>query len=257
MHIWSMTIFMLTYATFMIQLSLIFSTKELEMKKVTTLSIVFFAIIFSGFAQNREVRKLESFTELSVGEAISVTLIPGDKNEASILVDNIALEDISTKVYGSKLKIELSGNHHRNIDVEITLTYKEIERLSVTSAANVKTQGAIRSKELDITVSSAGYARLEIVSEALEVSVSSSGELELNGKSLSQRVGVSSAGEYNGYDLDFDESYVKASSAGSARVTANKKIEAKASSAGSVKYKGNPDKVYVNASSGGSTSKSN
>ena len=83
------------------------------------------------------------------------------------------------------------------------------------------------------------------------------GELVLEGKASSQRAGVSSAGEYMGYDLDCEETYVRASSAGSARVSASKKIDAKASSAGSVKYKGNPDKVYVNASSGGSAKKAN
>lgn len=209
------------------------------------------------YAQNTETRKLDDFKTIGVGEAIELILIPGNKNEAKIVADNIDLEDIKTRVYGSTLKIELSGSNYRNIDVEITLTYKQLEELSVSSAADVKTRGAIKASDFEVSVSSAGSANLEVDATNIEVSVSSSGDLVLEGSATSQRVGVSSAGVYKGYDLNCDESYVKASSAGSARVTANKKIDARASSAGSVKYKGNPDKVYVNASSGGSASKSN
>ena len=227
------------------------------MKKL--IATLFFAVFIglSVFAQNTETRKLDDFKAIGVGEAIELLLVPGNKNEAKIVASNIDLEDIETRVYGSKLKIELAGNNYRNIDVKITLTYKTLEDLSVSSAANVKTDGAIKATDLEISVSSAGYANLEVDAENVDISVSSSGDLVLEGSATSQRVGVSSAGGYKGYDLECDESFVKASSAGSARVTANKKIDARASSAGSIKYKGNPDKVYVNASSGGSASKSN
>ena len=208
-------------------------------------------------AQDTETRKLDDFTAISVGEAIKVILVPGNKNEAKIIADNVDLDEIETRVSGGKLKIELSGNRYKNIEVEITLTYKNIEELSVSSAANVKTKGVLKADKLEVSVSSAGYARLEVDAGSVDVSVSSSGELELEGRATSQRAGVSSAGEYNGYDMESEEAYIKASSAGSARVSVSKKIDASASSAGSVKYRGNPDKVYVNASSGGSASKSN
>ena len=219
-------------------------------------------ILLAGFsltvlAQNTETRSLDDFNAVGIGEAIKLVLVQGNKNEAKITAHNVDLDDIETRVSGDKLKIELSGNNYRNIEVEITLTYKNLAELSVSSAANVTTKGPIRSKEHEISVSSAGYARLEVDAQEIEVSVSSSGELVLEGKASSQRAGVSSAGEYMGYDLDCEETYVRASSAGSARVSASKKIDAKASSAGSVKYKGNPDKVYVNASSGGSAKKAN
>jgi hypothetical protein len=227
------------------------------MKRITTTLIIIVALATVVFAQQTETRKLDNFSAISVGEAIELILVPGNKNEAKITADNIDLDEIETKVFGSRLKIELAGNRYKNIDVEITLTYKSLEELSVSSAANVTTKGAIRAEEFEVSVSSAGFAGLEVEAKEIDVEVSSSGELELEGRTVSQRVGVSSAGEYKGYDLACEDTYVRASSAGSARVSASKKIDAKASSAGSVKYKGNPDKVYVSSSSGGSTSKSN
>lgn len=226
------------------------------MNKIFVFIILLTGSTLSVFAQETETRSLSDFSEVSVGEAISVTLIPGNKNEAVVKVRNIDLEDVETDVRGGTLKIELSGNRYRNIDVEITLTYKSIDGIHVSSAADVVTKGPIKSASLDISVSSAAKADLEIVTDKIDVDVSSSGELELSGKTTSQRVSVSSAGEYHAYELSCDEAYVRASSAGSARINATKRIDARASSAGSVKYKGEPDKVYVNSSSGGDVRKS-
>jgi hypothetical protein len=227
------------------------------MNKLFVFIIFLTGSALSVSAQETETRSLSDFNEISVGEAINVTLVPGNKNEAVVKVRNIDLEDVETDVRGGTLKIELSGSRYRNIDVEITLTYKSIEGLHVSSAADVVTKGAIKSTSLDLSVSSAANAVLEIIAEKIDVEVSSSGDLELTGKTTSQRVSVSSAGDYDAYDLSCDEAYVRASSAGSARINATKKIDAKASSAGSIKYRGEPDKVYVNSSSGGDVDKSN
>jgi len=223
--------------------------------------ILIFIVLLAGSvvsvsAQESETRSLSDFSEVSVGEAISVVLIPGNKNEAVVKVRNIDLEDVETNVSGGMLKIELNGNRYRNIDVEISLTYKYIDEVSVSSAADVVTIGPIKSASLDISVSSAADAELDIIAEEIDIDVSSSGDLTISGKTNSQRVSVSSAGDYDAYDLDCDEAYVRASSAGSARINASKKIDAKASSAGSVNYKGNPDKVSVSSSSGGDINKS-
>ncbi len=226
------------------------------MNKLFGFIILLTASTLTVVAQNTETRSLSEFSELSVGEAINVILVPGSKNEAVIKTKNIDLDDVRTDVSGRRLKIELSGNRYRNVDVEITLTYKSIDDISVNSAADVVTRGVLKSSSLEISVSSAGNADLEIDVAELELQVSSSGDLNLQGKARSQRVNVSSAGDYDGFDLSCEDAYVRVSSAGSARINASKKIDAKASSAGSIRYKGNPDKVYVNSSSGGGVSKS-
>jgi len=223
--------------------------------KNNLLSIVLLALTVSFTkAQSTETRSLSDFNEISIGEAIELTLVPGNTNVANIKTSNIDLEDVLLEIRGNTLKIGLGGTRHRNVDVEITLTYKTLGSLSISSAANVSTNGAIKASSLDITVSSAADAVLEISTNKLDIDISSAGELELSGTTTSQRVDVSSAGEYNGYDLDCEDTYVRAASAGSARVMASKKIEAKASSAGSIKYKGDPEKVYVSSNSGGSAS---
>lgn len=236
---------------------LITETKISKMKKYLIYSLILITSITSAWAQGRETRALADFSAISVGEAIELTLVAGNKNEAVISAEYIDLEDVSTSVRGGKLKIELDGSRHRNVDVEIVLTYKAINAIHVSSAADVETKGPIKAATLDLSVSSAGSADLELDAGELDIDISSSGVLILSGKAISQRVEVSSAGQYRGYDLECEDSYARVSSAGSARLTASKKVDAKASSAGSIKYKGNPQKVYISSSSGGHASRSN
>ncbi len=226
------------------------------MKKLLFITGLIAINISISIAQVTETRALEDFSEITVGEAIDLILVPGNKNEARIETSNIDLEDVRLEVRGNNLKVDLEGTRHRNINVKITLTYKSIEAISISSAASVSTKGAIKSSSLDIDVSTAGNANLEIEASEINIDVTSAGELELKGSTISQRVNVSSAGEYRGYNLNCQDAYVRVSSAGSVRVMATKKIDAKANSAGSVVYKGNPQKVYVNTSSGGSARKS-
>ena len=206
---------------------------------------------YTAYGQSKETRNLDNFTSVSVGEAINVVLVPGGVNKAELSVSGIDLDEVLTEVSGSRLKIHLDDGRHNNIDVDITLTYKSIERLKVSSAADVRTKGPIKADNFEVDVSSAGDADLDLAVGALDVDVSSSGDLNLTGTATSQEVDVSSAGSYDGSDLQSQEADVSASSAGSARVNVSKRIDASASSGGNVRYSGNPDKVRESASSGG------
>ena len=50
---------------------------------------------------------------------------------------------------------------------------------------------------------------------------------------------------------------MNANSAGTAKVNVTRRMEGNANSGGSIRYKGNPDKVYEDESSGGTVKRSN
>jgi len=208
-------------------------------------------------AQKSETRELSSFSSISVGESIDVYLKQGSSESLRIEVSGMDIEEVLTEVKGDRLKIHLERGNYRNIDVEVWVTYKTIKEIEVRSAASVNTQGVLKSNSLRIDASSAADGDLEIDVERLVVDVASSADLEVHGNATTQQVSVVSAGKYDAYDLDCEEAEVSAVSAGSARVMASKKLDARASSAGSIRYKGNPDKVYEDESSGGSVTGSN
>ncbi len=225
------------------------------MKKILPIIIVI-ASVNMLFAQEHDRRVLPAFSKVSVGEAISLTLVPGDKNEAKVSVKgNISLPDVETSVHGSWLRIRITGSHRGNTEVAIVLTYKSLAELNISSAASVKTKGPVKATDLTIEVSSAADADLEILTKELTVEVSSAANLTLAGSTVTQEVSVSSAAEYDGADLACEMADVTVSSAGSARIAASRELKAEANSGGTIKYSGTPQKVYVNTSSGGDIDK--
>ena len=226
-------------------------------KSYVIISLMLFSVTTLVFGQQTENRDLPSFNSVSVGEAIDVYLIPGSTESAKVKVDGIDLDEVLTEVRGDRLKIYLEKGNYRNIDVEVWLTYKNLSGIEVSSAASVITEGLLKSSSLRVEASSAGDGKLEIDVEELDVEISSSADLEIFGKTVIAEISVSSAGKFDGYELSCSEVEVSANSAGTARVNASKKLDATATSAGNIRYKGNPDKVYEDESSGGSVKSSN
>ncbi len=205
----------------------------------------------SVFAQNKDARKLDKFTTISVAEGIDVNLIKGNTYEAKITAHNIDFKEILTEVSDGKLKVHLDGNNHNNIDVSIDITFVSLEGVYASSAANIKSSSVIVASSLKIKASSAADINLEVKVGTLKVSASSAADVVLSGTADSQNVDISSASDYKAFDLKSKTAEVSASSAADARVYASESLDASASSGASIKYKGNPDKLRERSSSGG------
>ncbi len=220
------------------------------------LSLLFCLVATIACAQNKETRQLSSFSKINVGQAIKVYVEKGDKESCIIETEGIGTDEVLTDVSGRSLKIRLDQDRRRrNIDVVVYLTYKEIKGLSINSAASVYSKGTIESDEMEIDISSAGSGQLDVNVDELEIKISSAGSLEIAGNAKYQDIDISSAGRLKAYDLACEDVSAAVSSAGSARIQATNRIDARANSGGKIRYKGQPDKTYVSANSGGSISR--
>ena len=226
------------------------------MQRLIFLSLFLFVVNFLS-AQNNEVRPLDSFDEIKVGQSIDVILIEGSAEQAEVSVRGADLEDVITRVSGDRLKIEMApGKNYWNVDVKVIVTYKELEEISASSSSDVESEGVISADELRVDVSSSADVSISIDTKMLDVEVSSSGDLEIEGVTQEQYVRVSSSGDYDGFDLESEMAEVRVSSSGDVKVNVTKRIDATASSSGTVLYKGNPEKEYVDTSSSGRVRKS-
>ncbi len=103
-----------------------------------------------------------------------------------------------------------------------------------------------------ISASSAGDIKLEVYARRIDTNISSSGDITLDGEAEVLEADLSSAGDLNAYNLRVKEADVSVSSAGGADIYVTEKLVARASSAGNINYKGNPENVNVHTSSAGS-----
>lgn len=245
------------------------------MKK--SILIILLGLFIAGltFAQNEEIRALSSFTKVTAHEAIDVYLTKGDKHEARIVSNSEELEDVLTDVSGGRLKVHLEGSNHNNVDVEVYVTYIELESIAASSAASIRAKDIVANGDFEVDVSSAGdiiadieanelkadassagNAKLDVRVNKIKADVSSAGDIEVKGTAQSQIIDASSSGSYTAYDLASEEVVADVSSGGSVKVQVTEDLKANASSGGSIRYKGSPKYVDANSSSGGSVHKS-
>lgn len=225
------------------------------MKKIIlSLGIIIASIVITN-AQDKETRSLSDFSKLSVAQSIKVTLIKGDKNEAIVEVDGVELEDVRTDVSGSTLEIRMEKGSYRSKSITITLTYKTLNDVHVSSSGAVKGNDTISCEKFNVHASSSGRVQLVLNVRSLDVHASSSGKIELAGKAKYQDIHASSSGRISAFDLDSEEADIHVSSSGKVDITVHQKIDARASSSGRVNYRGNPEKVFVDSSSSGRVTK--
>jgi hypothetical protein len=217
----------------------------------------FMGITAIAFAQQTENRKVNSFKGVKAAEGIDVYLKKGDKEALRVEVTGIETDDVITEVSGDYLKIHMQEGRYRDHTAKVYVTYVEINKLSVSSAANIFGEGTLKTKRLILSGSSAGTIDIQIEVDELEASASSAADIELKGRARSLEIEASSSGEVDAYELNAEVVDAEASSAGSAKISVTKDINAHASSGGSIRYKGNPERSNTNSSSGGSVKKSN
>lgn len=226
------------------------------MKKLLVLTLMVTTIWAQ--AQETQTRSIGSFTGIRAEEGIDVFLKKGSKESVRVEVSGTSLENVITELSGSYLKVHMrSGDYRGSVDVKVYVTYVKIDKLSASSAGSIFSEGSIDADALELSASSAGNVDLTIKAGTVEVNASSAGEVELQGTANTLVAEAASAGEIDAYDLIAKKVEAEASSAGSIKVSVAEELDAHASSGASIRYRGNPNKSITNSTSGGSVKKSN
>jgi hypothetical protein len=214
-----------------------------------------------ALAQQTETRNVGSFTGVKAAEGIDVYLKKGDKESVKVEVSgsgsSAKTDVVLTEVSGSYLKVHMKEGNHRNVEVKVYVTYVQLDKLSSSSAGSIFSEGAIKASSMEISASSAGTIDVSLEAGDVEVSSSSAGDIELKGSAKSLSADASSAGQIDAFDLESEKVEAEASSGASLKVKVTKDLVAHASSGGSIRFLGNPDKLITDSSSGGSVKKSN
>lgn len=226
------------------------------MKKVVSVLIVCLSFL-TGFSQQSEDRSIGSFSGIKAGEAIDVYLKKGSRESVRVEATGTSTSNVLTEISGSYLKIHMKDGRYRNQSVKVYVTYVNLDRIHASSAANIFSEGPIASSSMEISASSAASVEISIKAGTVTLEVSSAGDIVLEGSATSLELEVSSAGEIDAYELACENVVAEASSAGSAKISVSKELTARASSGGSIRYRGTPTRTNTDSSSGGSVKKSN
>ncbi len=217
-----------------------------------------------GMAQSKENRKISNFSELSVSGPFDVEIVQGNTESLDIQANSELLERIVTEVSGQKLKIYLKNQNgnwnwkNKWDNPKVYVSFKNLVAISASASADVVCERKFKADDLKLNASSAGDIKLhELTAKYVNCDTSSGADIVMAGSAEKLVANASS-----GADLKADKFVVQicradASSGADIAIDVRADLEANASSGADIRYMGNPQKVRVNSSSGGSVRKKN
>lgn len=203
-----------------------------------------------------ESRKVGDFHGIDAAAGLNVYVTFGEmRNEISVEADENLHEYIITVVEGGVLKIKTKRNIRNAKSKSIYVNAGEIDILEASSASRIIGENELITGDIKIDVSSAANIEVEMKAEKIKLEVSSSGDARLHGSAERLDANISSAGGLKAFNLEVRYCNINISSAGDADIFVTQELNADASSAGHITYKGNPEITKIDKSSAGSVSK--
>lgn len=208
----------------------------------------------------REFR-LRDFNRLNIGSAFQINVRRGDEYKVRISGNKEDIAAVRARVSGDELEVKFENDDFfkwpRNRErIKVDITMPSIAGLHFHGASESSVKGFDHNfnDDVDIQLSGAAKADIDMNTRRINVSVNGAADLELNGQADRLEAEVSSAARLKAFNFIAQEVEVDVSSAGLAEVHANQKLMAEASSSGQVRYRGDAS-VDSNTSSAGSVSR--
>jgi len=225
------------------------------MKKISVLVVAFCAAV-SLTAQNivndpeAEKRNVGSFHAIQVSNAFDVYLTQGNEEALAVSASKPEYKDrIITKVENGVLIIKFDnenkfwkGWNGDKLKLKVYIAFKNIDKLNVSGACDVRLLTSLKAADLRIQLSGASDFKMETSEflnvDKLDVEISGASDITLRGKAGQLKIDASGASDFKGYDLVTTHCEAEASGASSIQITVSKELSAVASGASSVYYKG-------------------
>lgn len=142
-----------------------------------------------------ESRVVTDFSAIEVGGIAVVNLQQGVEESIDIRASGIPISDIRTEIVGSVLHIYTVGRHNGE-DIEINITFDDLNLISVDGAAEVYFTGEVESENFQIFTQGAGEIEgLSIDADTVFVSINDAGNADIQVDTDLLRIQMRDAGD--------------------------------------------------------------
>jgi hypothetical protein len=199
-----------------------------------------------------EKRNTGNFTGISTASSIYVEVKIGSTYEVIVEADDNVLSLVKTTVDGGVLKVRYADNTSlRNANVKVLVIVPTLEKLYASSSGSIVVEGTLANvQKIELNCSSSANIDATVDAPTVDAECSSSGEINLSGRTQTFKVDVNSSGDIDAEDLLSETTIAEASSSGTANVHASVKLQGKANSSGTIRYKGGASVTKTESSSG-------
>lgn len=220
----------------------------MKTRLVTAFLLLAFILTGNQVHADEQIRKVDSFNEISLRIGANIHLDQGEKQNLEIIAKPSTLDEIITEVKEGKLIIRFPNKNYlwntfQPGEITIHITVPDIKGLAVSGSGDIIAEDEIKTKTIDLAVSGSGNIQLsELSSERVVSTISGSGNIALTGKTAAQdlSVNISGSGNFKGLEFRADDVTVKVSGSGNVGVEANNNLYIRLAGSGNVTYKGNP-----------------
>lgn len=223
----------------------------------TATSCIFDGVV--GIKGNRNVvseeRAIKSdFDVINVQQGINLYIMQGKPNDIRVEADDNIIDLLITEVKNNELNIYFEKNVNQAKARNVYLTTETISAIKASSGASVKSENTIQATSLDLDSSSGSTIKIRANASDIKSESSSGSSIKLYGNCNTFTANASSGSSINAQELKTDYAKTATSSGASIDVYVTGKLTAKASSGGDIDYRGNPETVDKETSSGGRVS---
>lgn len=222
------------------------------MKKIVLSMLLFVAATPFVFAQettvindkNAEARKVSGFHGIKISNAFDVIIKQGNEEAVVVSASEEKFRDrIKVNVVNGILQISYDNEtvwkwSNENRKLRAYISVKNIDKLDVSGATDIKIDGILKGSNLKVDLSGASSLKGAISYASVTVDQSGASNSKLSGTVTNLDVDVSGASDFTGFDLVTENCRAEASGASDVKITVNKDLKVDASGASDVQYKG-------------------
>jgi hypothetical protein len=213
------------------------------MKTTVRLSAILLLVLTSSiaFAQiaTKEINP-SAFKNLSVGAAFEVELIRGNTPKVVLEVDERYMDQVKVENKGETLSIMHVGRMTNPKKLKAIVTYTQLESLSGSGAVRISAREVINANNLNLSMSGASSLKANIETRDLKIEASGASKFDLQGTSQTANVTLSGASKLDGLSLVVADAKMNVAGASKASIHVTNSLDAVASGASQINYKGNP-----------------
>ena len=128
---------------------------------------------------------------------------------------------------------------------------KDIDVIDANEGSHIYSDAVVKQDKLEVNAQEAAKIKLKLEVGDLKVTTNTGGEIKLSGSVDNQSVKSNTGGIYKGERLDTKTTVVSSNTGGAAEVKASDKVDANASTGGTITIQGDPAEVKKKESLGG------
>lgn len=206
-------------------------------------------IVVDGNAVLRKVNP--DFKRIKVSGAIRLILSQASEMSLAVSAENEkAIEGIKTEVANNTLNIYWDGEFwsKRNNKLTVYLSFKDLEFVEGSGAANILFSGQTNLHSLQVHLSGASRMRANVNTQTLNLKLSGASEAKMQGVASRFDVECDGASDVKCYDLVTQQCNANASGASDMELNVQQEFNAVASGASHIYYKGNASSPSLKSS---------